>query len=304
MEKHASIDIGTNSTRLLIVERRGKGKLSPLLHEERITRLGEGLGKSGELAPASMERVIDAVLEYNEIISANHIRQVRIVATSAVRDARNRSLFLDALSERTGRTCHVISGAEEARLTYLGVFSDFPADTNAIVIDVGGGSTEYIVATGGVMHTKISIDIGSRRLSERFFASDPVTDTEFDAFQKYVRAQLAPKLENFPRETFLGIAVGGTASTLAQVQSSLAESLFEQIHLMEITRNKLIQMVADFRSRTIEQRRKIVGLNPKRADVILAGAAILAESLEMLNLSAITVSLRDLLFGVLLTDDL
>jgi len=302
MMMKAAIDIGTNSTRLLIAKQMSHQKLIPIHAREQITRLGEGLARNRCLSQAAIERVVETILDYNETIEKFNVQEVSVVATSAVRDAQNKAEFLRSLKQCTNRNCRIISGDEEAHLTFIGVCSDFPQGLDLIIIDVGGGSTEYIIVKNGQLHTKVSMDIGSRRLTERFFHHDPVTDEEFSAFRGFIRQHITSNLSEIPEGKYLGIGVGGTASTLAQIHTSLSNFDPQKIHLTEIDRDRLNHLASEFRSKTIRQRCQIIGLNPKRADVILAGSAILVESLELLQLRRMIVSLRDILFGVLLAN--
>ncbi|HLC15469.1 MAG TPA: Ppx/GppA phosphatase family protein [Thermodesulfovibrionia bacterium] len=292
----ASIDIGTNSTRLLIASKDG-ANLNPLRMEERITRLGEGLGQLGYLKPESLDRVTDALTEYMGYIKACGTERVFIVATSAAREASNKEMLQKRVKEATGHDCRIISGQEEAELTFLGVMSDICAISKALICDIGGGSTEFIFTENGILSKEISLPIGSRRLKERFLYRNPVCNEEMQAFTIHTEAILHQHL--FSGNEVQCVMVGGTATTLAMIDCSLSAFDENTVHGYVLQHSAVINIVQKLASLSLEERKHLVGLHPKRADVIVAGAMITEIILRFFKLSSCQISIRDLLFGLL-----
>ncbi|MBN1467036.1 Ppx/GppA family phosphatase [candidate division KSB1 bacterium] len=292
MALKASIDIGTNSTRLLIVDDRA-GRINVIEGHERITRLGDDLSPLGELAPASMQRVLTALQEYRRVIDAHGIDDVRVMATSATRDAPNRDSFLHLILATTGWRCRVLSGAEEARLSFLGAISDLQHARDVLVCDIGGGSTEFIFAHDRTMQ---SLDIGSSRLTKQFLLSDPPTKDKIDALIEFTQQQLQ---SSFGKKSALDIvAVGGTAVTLALMDAETPLHDAGTAHHHLLTRVRLGRMIDTLSRARIAERAAIVGLHPRRADVILAGALILSVILDFFACESTLISVRDLLYGI------
>jgi exopolyphosphatase/guanosine-5'-triphosphate,3'-diphosphate pyrophosphatase len=299
MSVAASIDIGTNSTRLLIANKEG-ANLYPLRMEERITSLGEGLGQPGYLKSESLDRVTEALIEYMGYIRASRVESVFIVATSAAREASNKEMLLERVKSVTGYDCRIISGQEEARLTFLGVMSDICPASKALICDIGGGSTEFIFVEQGRLTQEISLPLGSRRLKDRYLYRNPVYNEEIQA--------LTIHTETILRQHFLSdsdnmgvqcVMVGGTATTLAMIDCSLAAFDENKVHGYVLLHPAVIKIVQKLASLSLEERKHVVGLHPKRADVIVAGAMITEIILRFFKLSSCQISIRDLLFGLL-----
>ena len=270
--------------------------------EERITRLGEGLETNGKISTDAMQRVIDALREYKQMGLAAGVEEFRVFATSATRDAMNRNEFL-ALISRLGFRCRVLSGDEEAFLSYIGVMSDEQEYGPFLVCDIGGGSTEFILGNKTSLLQKKSIDIGSRRLHARFLHSDPVKEEEVSAMRVFLRRILQQELAAMSGQMAKSIAVGGTATTLAMMDSSIDVRDADKAHKHVLVRERLSSIIADLASKTIAERKSIRGLHPGRADVILAGALIVESIMQYFDLPFIAISIRDLLFGALLKWD-
>jgi exopolyphosphatase / guanosine-5'-triphosphate,3'-diphosphate pyrophosphatase len=277
----AVIDIGTNTTRLLVAEVADR-EVTELERRTTITSLGQGVDATGRLAQEAMDRVAAAIAEYRELIDGLGAEPVVALATSAMRDAENGPEFRDLLKERFGIEARTISGDEEARLTFLGATSGRNDDGESVVIDIGGGSTEYVVGRPG--HDPgfhVSTQMGSVRFTERF--------EDLDEMAAAVR-------ETVPDASVeAGIAVAGTATSLAAIDGA------EEVHgyrLSLATCERLVEMLAAL---SVEQRRHVRGLHPDRAPTIVAGAVILTESIRSLGLGEIEVSVRDILHGAALT---
>lgn len=294
----ASIDIGTNSTRLLIAKKENS-QLQPLRMEEQITRLGEDIGKLGYLKTEALDRVTEALNKYMRFIKEYKAETVHIVATSAAREASNQELLLERIKAATSYNCRIISGKEEARLTFLGVMSGIITSSKILICDIGGGSTELTFADQGMLLNQISLPIGSRRFKETFLHHDPVMDSEIKAFNSHAEAVLSQHLW-FQRDNSVQcIMVGGTATTLAMIDSGTV--LFDEniVHHYLLSHSSTVKIIKKLSSMSGEERKHVVGLHPNRADVILAGALITEVILRLFGFSSCQISVRDLLFGLL-----
>jgi exopolyphosphatase/guanosine-5'-triphosphate,3'-diphosphate pyrophosphatase len=297
----AVVDLGTNSTRLLVAEVDG-GRVRELERRSTVTRLGEGVDGSGRLAPAAIERVLDTLAGYRELIDQHDADPVA-VATSAARDSENRDELLDPMRERFGIEARTISGDEEARLTFLGATAARSDGAATLVIDIGGGSTELVV---GVPRADpdfhVSTQTGSVRQSERHLHDDPPTAAQLDALRREVRgiideaapADLRARVEH-------GIAVAGTATQLASVDVGLAERDGDRVDGHVLTRDAIECLLATLAALPLAERREVRGLDPDRAPTIVAGAAILAEAAGAFELERVEVVVADIMHGVALT---
>jgi exopolyphosphatase / guanosine-5'-triphosphate,3'-diphosphate pyrophosphatase len=286
----AVIDIGTNTTRLLVAEAED-GEVVELERRTIITSLGRGVDATGRLADDAMDRVAEAIAVYREVIDRLGAERVVAVATSAMRDSENGPEFHDYLQEKYGVDARTISGDEEARLTFLGATAGRNDDRETVVIDIGGGSTEYVVGRAGRdpgFHT--STQMGSVRFTERFLESDPPAQSELQELAEAVR-QTVPDVS-----ADHAIAVAGTATSIAAIDGA------EEVHGHHLSLASCERVAAQLGGLPVEQRREVKGLHPDRAPTIVAGAVILAESVRSLGLNEVEVSDRDLLHGAVLTD--
>ena len=276
----AVIDIGTNTTRLLVAEIEG-GQVVELERRTVITSLGQGVDSSGRLAQEAMDRVSEAIAVYREVIDRLGVERVVALATSAMRDAQNGPEFRDHLKQRFGIDPRTISGDEEARLTFLGATSERNDDGESVVIDIGGGSTEYVVGRPGHdPEFHVSTQMGSVRFTERF---------------EDLEEMAAAVGETVPDVSVdQGIAVAGTATSLAAIDGA------EQVHGYRLSLAACERMVAMLAAMSLEERRQVKGLHPDRAPTIVAGAVILTESMRALGLAEVEVSERDILHGAAL----
>ena len=286
MARVGAIDIGTNTTRLLVADVDG-GQVGDVERESRITRLGEGVDERRRLLPAPIARVRNTLTDYRRELEALGAERTLAVATSAVRDAENGEAFLGEIEWSYGFTTRLLTGDEEATLTCKGVANGGPLGDDTLVLDVGGGSTELIT-----LARSVSLDIGSVRLTERFLSSDPPTRQELDACGSAVRKAL-PALG--PRKA---IGVAGTITTLAALELGGYDP--ERVHGHRLTRSAVQAQLARLASLPIAQRRQLPGLEPERAPVIAAGAVIVDEVLRRYGLDELEVSERDLLHGAAL----
>ena len=299
--KVAVVDIGTNSTRLLIADVHDGG-VEELARRTTVTRLGEGLEASGRLSDAAMGRVSDALASYREAIDSHGVERVVAVATSAMRDAANGPDFRDEIQRRFGMDARTISGDEEARLTFLGATAGREAGAETLVIDIGGGSTEYVVGRAGDdAGFHVSTRMGSVRHTERHLHTDPPTATELEALAQDARAVVEADVPADVRgQVDAGIAVAGTATSLAAIDQELDPYDPEKVHGYRLGLARCEQLVGRLAALTVAERRELAGLHPDRAPTIVAGAAILLESMRAFGLDEIEISETDILHGAAL----
>ena len=296
----AVIDIGTNSTRLLIAQVEG-GAVEQIERRSTVTRLGQGVDSSGRLADEAMERVHDVLGEYKQAIDSCGAGAVVVLATSAVRDSENGDEFRTAVKSRFGLELRTLSGDEEARLTFLGATSARDdREEPTLVIDIGGGSTELVIGRpgGGEPGFHVSTQAGSVRQTERHLHDDPPAPDQLDALREDVRGIIedgAPA--EVRRGVTRGIAVAGTATQLARVDLRGADGSVHG-HLLELA--SVRSMLDRLASVSLEERRTTPGLDPKRAPTIVAGAAILVEALSAFGLDRVEASETDILHGAAL----
>ena len=306
----ASIDVGTNSTRLLVAESDGAG--TPLRTTERlmtITRLGQGVDKTGALAPEAVERTVDTLRSYREVLDRHDVpvARIRMTATSASRDASNRDVFFDAAETVVGVRPELITGDEEARLSFLGATSDLdPGRGPFLVFDLGGGSTEFVFGTGGAepeVRGAISLDVGCVRLTERFFTSDPPAPEDLTAAISYTDAWLDDVLRMIPgvTEAATVIGVAGTVTTIAAVEQGLATYDRDKIHHFVLTKAAAEDVFRTLATESRADRIHNPGLEEARADVIVGGCCALVAIYRRFGLDDILVSEADILDGLALS---
>ncbi|MEA2455753.1 MAG: exopolyphosphatase / guanosine-5-triphosphate,3-diphosphate pyrophosphatase [Thermoleophilaceae bacterium] len=295
------IDIGTNSTRLLVAEVED-GRVTELERRTTVTRLGEGLEATGRLSKAAVARVSDALADYSEAIDRLGADRVVAVATSAMRDAENGPEFRDEILRRFGIEARTISGDEEARLTFLGATAGRDPGAETLVIDIGGGSTEYVTGHPGAdPDFHVSTRMGSVRHTERHLHSDPPTESELAALAEDARSIVESDVPADVRERVdAGIAVAGTATSLAAIDQQLDPYDPDKVHGYRLPRGSCERLVAQLAALTVEERRQVTGLHPDRAPTIVAGAVILLESIRAFGLDEIEVSENDILQGAAL----
>lgn len=304
----ASFDLGTNTFLLLIADA-GAGQVEPVLDKETIVRLGKGVDAAGNLSAEAMQRGVTCLREYVTIAKQYGAERIFAIGTSALRDAANRSEFLNAAFEATGVRIEIISGEKEARLAFSGTLSNkMNLPGPVAVMDIGGGSTEVVIGELPLLSPESatslqarSADIGSVRLTERFLHSDPEQPEEVMRLRQQAAAVMGVSwpAESLHRvKTLIGTA--GTITTLAAMAQAMREYNPSRIDGFILTREKLGEIIIDLRRRTIAERRELPGLPAARADVILAGALILETFLDLYKFSELMVSDRGLRFGVLI----
>jgi exopolyphosphatase/guanosine-5'-triphosphate,3'-diphosphate pyrophosphatase len=294
----AAVDLGTNSTRLLVADV-DDGRVDEVVRKVTITRLGEGVDSRGRLLPAPIARVRNVLTDYRR--EAEHLGAERTlaIATSAVRDAENGEAFLGEIEWSYGFATRLLSGHEEAQLTYRGVSAGRPIGSETLIVDIGGGSTELVDGGPDGLRFHDSLDIGCVRLTERALHSDPPTPGELEACGSAVRALLAERVPGDVRPR-AAIGVAGTITSLAALDLGLDEYDAERVHTHVLSRAGVGQQLSRLAAVPLAERREIPALEPERAPVIVAGAVILCEVLAHFGLDALEASERDVLDGAAL----
>lgn len=302
MRRLAGIDIGTLTCRLLIANLTADGSLKEICAQRRILRLGEGVDRTKLLQDAAMDRVIACLKEWREVVEDHQASACAVVATSAVRDAGNRQVFLDRVRGETGFEVEVITGEEEARRTLLGIRSGLPPGvTDMLALDIGGGSTEFILDRIGQVPLVRSIDIGVVRLCERVLKQDPPTAEEINQAREWVRRETQSAVEemkNYQSAAFIGTA--GTITALAAMAQKLPAYDPARIHNYRLTFSTVQELEQILLSRKKADRIGLSGLEKNREEVIAAGTIILRTVMETLGMSQLVVSDLGLREGVLI----
>ncbi|MCV7318880.1 Ppx/GppA family phosphatase [Mycolicibacterium confluentis] len=311
MTRLAGIDCGTNSIRLLISDVSADGSMTDVHREMRIVRLGQGVDATGKFDPEAIERTRVALADYAELLYANDVRGVRMVATSATRDAANRDEFFAMTSDVLGAVlpgaiAEVITGAEEAELSFLGAVGELDEAAGPfVVVDLGGGSTEVVLGSQGVQ-ASFSADIGCVRLTERCLHSDPPTQAEVTAARDVVRERLSEALDAVPvqhAKSWVGVA--GTFTTIAALARRMTTYDSDAIHLSKVGFGDLLPVCDELIAMTRKQRAALGPMHEGRVDVI-GGGAIVVEELarelgERAGINTLTVSEHDILDGIVLS---
>jgi exopolyphosphatase/guanosine-5'-triphosphate,3'-diphosphate pyrophosphatase len=296
----AAIDCGTNSIRLLVADV-SAGRLVDVTRRMEIVRLGQGVDRTGRLAPEAIERTRVALAGYAAACRDLGAERIRMVATSAIRDAANAADFTAMVVDTLGVPPEVVTGDEEARLSFTGAVRGLTADPPYLVVDIGGGSTEFVVGTTDVDRA-LSVDIGCVRLTERHLHTDPPTPAEVAAARADATAAIDRALTEVnasSARTLVGLA--GSVTTVAGIALALPSYQPERIHHARISATEVAKVTTDLLTATRTQRLSLPVMHPGRADVIAAGALILHTILDRTNAPAITVSEHDILDGIALT---
>lgn len=292
----AAIDIGTNSVLLTVAESTADGLITTLCEEAHITRIGEGLGTAQQFCEPAMQRTESVLVRYAARCREFHADRVYVVGTAAFRRATNSADFVQRIETACGLKIQIISGEKEAHLSFHAAAHDFGDDL--FVLDIGGGSTEFMWTAGDAVHAH-SFPMGSVTLHEELCHSDPIIDADYAALQQQIRASLtviAPMVRAHPATL---VALAGTATTLAAMHLQLREYAHDQVHGTVLTAAQIGQLCTTLRAATLAERTAMVGLEPQRADVILSGAVVLAETMQQFGYTTVTISDRGVRWGLL-----
>lgn len=304
-DQAAAIDVGTQTVLLLIAEIKGPGRdLTPIAEDLEITRLGQGVDGSAVMGEEGQNRTLEALRRFNARCEALGVEQIVVVGTSAMRDARNAPDFIDRVRRELGLGVRVLSPQEEAYYSYLAVIYglDLPSG-EVLVVDVGGGSTEFICGSGRegcVRPRSCSLQLGSVRLTERYMKSNPSTKAERVRLEQAVDSELRRRLAGWEGgRSRVAVGMGGTFTTLVAVEKGLSPYSPREVHGRSLARAEVRRQIEIYSDKSLKQRKHIRGLDPQRADVILAGALLLDRIMEFFHLSTITVSDQGLRYGIL-----
>jgi exopolyphosphatase/guanosine-5'-triphosphate,3'-diphosphate pyrophosphatase len=296
----AVVDIGTNSTRLLVADI-DDGKVTELERHSTVTRLGRGVDTSGQLAADAIEDVCKTVGDYIAIYKPLSPDVVTAIATSAVRDAENSAVFLAELRERFALQARMLDGLEEAGLTYLGASADRSPADGTLVVDIGGGSTELVFGSGSEVNFYASLQAGTVRHTERYLTTDPPRADDLETLADDVRDLIFAELSDVDFFTVKhGIAVAGTPTSLAAIEQQLDPYDPDRVHGFRLSLDSIQRMCSMLASKTLEERLEVTGLHPGRAPTIVAGVVILIQVMRAFGLQEVEVSEHDILYGAAL----
>ncbi|MCD6176260.1 MAG: Ppx/GppA family phosphatase [Candidatus Cloacimonetes bacterium] len=297
MDKYAILDIGTNSIKFFLFSIEN-GKSITIIDTNNISRLGEGLLKTGIISNAAMDRNIEALREFMKSAKEENVKEITAVGTMCLRTANNSDVFLKKAKDELGLVIKVIPGEEEARLSYLAVLSTIGnTDKDVVVFDTGGGSTEFIFGKGANLNNRISLNLGAVHPTEEFLLSDPVTNTELKKMQDYMMDFFNEKITERKADYLIGI--GGTVTSMGAVMHKMVKYDPKIIQGSQMSLDEVKSQIELYQNKTIEERKQIPGLQPKRADVILAGAGIINTIMEIFKIDSFTISDRGLRHGLM-----
>jgi exopolyphosphatase/guanosine-5'-triphosphate,3'-diphosphate pyrophosphatase len=309
MMRVAAIDVGTNTVRLLVGEPDGAGEYRPVLAAQAITRLGQGLLPDWELQPEPIRRSLAVLQRFRQAAESHAATRIAVVGTSALREAKNREAFLARARREVGLEVRVVSGEEEARLTLLGVRAAVPLGGGPwLLMDIGGGSTEFLLADGPEVRATVSTGLGAVKLTEAHLKTDPPLPEGLAAVRDVVAARMArlrtadlPSLAPaVPDQKLTFVGTAGTVTSLAAMDLALDPYDPERVNGHRLTRDRVAALCRELASLPLVRRRWVPGLEPARADVIVAGAVVCLGAMEDLDLPELTVSDGGLREGILL----
>jgi exopolyphosphatase/guanosine-5'-triphosphate,3'-diphosphate pyrophosphatase len=296
----AVVDIGTNSTRLLVADVEN-GDVREVVRRSTVTRLGRGVDTSAQLSAEAIEDVCFVVGNYIDLYRELEAERVEAIATSAVRDSSNSQMFLAELRERFALDARILNGAEEAGLTYAGASAEHPPGERTLVIDIGGGSTELIVGDGPDVGFYASLQVGTVRHTERYLKTDPAEPAQLEDLAADVHGLIGDALEGAAlAQANEGIAVAGTPTSLAAIDQGLEPYDPERVHGYRLSLDAIQRMLSELAAKPLAERLQTRGLQPGRAPTIVAGIVILVQAMRAFGLSEIEVSEHDILWGAAL----
>ena len=302
MPRYAAIDVGTNTLLMLVAEIALDGTFDVVTDRAEIARLGEAVDRTRSLSAAGIERAVDVLRDYVRMCHSFGVEEIAVVGTSALRDALNAKSFIDRLKRELKLELRVLSGAEEAAYSYLAVRKGLELSASQLlVVDVGGGSTEFIWANDGKLQGWASLDVGSVRLTERHMRHDPPSREECARIAEAIDQSLGKLGADWSGKLSSPVMVGiaGTFTTMAAVQKELRHYSHSEVHGSRLTRGEVERQIALYQSITLAERKRIVGLEPKRADVILAGALLIERILRLFAVDEAIVSDQGIRYGLL-----
>ena len=297
--KIGTIDIGTNSMRLLIADY-NNSKIENRKKYVNTTRIGQGVDKEGYISEEALQRNINALEEFANICKVEECQAIYCMGTSALRDSKNGNIFVDRAKQKTNINVEIISGNEESNLGFMGVLEGLDTDEQILVIDIGGGSTEFIVGDiEGIKFAK-SENVGALRMTEKFLAKDPIDTNEFSSMSKFIYGEIKDTIDYIKSKQIKKIVgIGGTITSLSAMNQELEVYSMEKIHNSEVSIKNIKDILQNLKQMTLNDKKTLKGLQPKRADIITAGVEILNIIMENLEIEKIIVSEYDNLEGLM-----
>ncbi|WP_270942887.1 Ppx/GppA phosphatase family protein [Romboutsia lituseburensis] len=297
--KIGTIDIGTNSMRLLIGEYKN-GKIENRKKFINTTRIGQGVDKEGYISNEAINRNIDALKEFAKLCNDEKCEYIYGMGTSALRDSKNGDDFVQLAKRETGITIDIISGEEESNLGFKGVLEGLEGNNDILVIDIGGGSTEFIIGDREGIKFAKSENVGALRMTEKFLKIDPIDDLEFNDMYMFIEHEIDKTLEYIKEKGIKNlVGIGGTITSLSAMNQELTIYSMEKIHNSKVCKKEIEKILQNLKKMTLSDKKTLKGLQPKRADIITAGVAILNIIMEKLELDEIIVSEYDNLEGLM-----
>ena len=301
LKRLAAIDIGTNSIRCIIVEVDQDGKFKILDDEKATVRLGEGLASKGEISQASRQRAMEALLRMKKIIDGYHVKAIEAVATSAVRKSVNGEVFIRDIAETVGIHVATITGEEEAELAALSVLNNFDMEgIRYAMIDLGGGSVEIVTALGPHIEEIYSLELGAVLLTEKFISEDPLSAKDYRRLRKHVHASLKQAFDGDETNLSCLVGSGGTVTSIAAMVMAMRKEEYGSVHGYEVFRWEVVHLLAMLSRKDLPGRRAVPGLNPDRADIIVAGVAVVDELMEFFGVNLLRINERGIREGLIL----
>lgn len=297
--KIGAIDIGTNSMRLLVAEYID-GKLYNREKFVNTTRIGQGVDSEGYISEEAIERNIKALKEFSDIANEKGCEYIYCIGTSALRDSKNGNEFIDLAKAETNVDVDIISGEGESNLGFIGVLQGLDDTNNILVLDIGGGSTEFILGDeSGIKYAK-SENVGALRMTEKFLATDPICENEFEDMSNFIEETISDTI-NILREKNIRqiVGIGGTITSVSAINQELETYFMEKIHGSKVNEKELDNILQNLKKMTLNDKKNIKGLQPKRADIITAGVRILNIIMKKLEKENIIVSEYDNLEGLI-----
>ena len=297
--KIGTIDIGTNSMRLLIANY-NNGKIENRKKYVNTTRIGQGVDKEGYISEEALQRNINALEEFANICKVEECQAIYCMGTSALRDSKNGNVFVDRARQKTNINVEIISGNEESNLGFMGVLEGLDTDEQILVIDIGGGSTEFILGDREGIKFAKSENVGALRMTEKFLAKDPIDTNEFSNMSKFIYSEIKDSIDYIKSKQIKKIVgIGGTITSLSAMNQELEVYSMEKIHNSEVSIKNIKDILQNLKQMTLNDKKTLKGLQPKRADIITAGVEILNIIMENLEIEKIIVSEYDNLEGLM-----
>lgn len=297
--KIGTIDIGTNSMRLLIADYID-GNLVNRKKYVNTTRIGQGVDEQGYISEDAIERNIDALVEFSRICKEEGCQNIYCMGTSALRDSKNKDVFIKLGKEKADINVDIISGEKESHLGFMGVLEGLDKIEDILVVDIGGGSTEFIIGNEDGIRFSKSENVGALRMTEKFLSQDPINENEFKEMSNFIYNEIKGTLEYIKNDKVKKIVgIGGTITSLSAINQELEVYSMEKIHNSKISLNEIELILQNLKKMTLSDKKSLKGLQPKRADIITAGVEILYTIMKNLEIDEITVSEYDNLEGLM-----